>query len=89
MQMTFIKQTLLISLSGIILAWVLGSGCSKEDVLAPKADWSCIETGTRPAEGDSPCSDGKRFVKGASKAVVVVSANQAKHGRWCYQYHQR
>ncbi|MBT6177944.1 MAG: hypothetical protein HOI23_11910 [Deltaproteobacteria bacterium] len=62
--MTLIRQTMLITLSGIILAWVLGSGCSKEDVLAPKPDWSCMESGTRPALGDSPCSDGQRFVKG-------------------------
>ena len=64
MQMKLIKQTLLLSLSGLMLAWVLGSGCSKEEVLTPKADYSCIETGTRPASTEAPCSDGKRFVKG-------------------------
>ena len=86
MQMTLIKQTLLLSLSGLMLAWVLGSGCSKEDVLTTKPDYSCIETGTRPAEGDSPCADGKRFVKGLCVEARCDAGDMAPNccpGQFC------
>ena len=86
MQMTRIRQSILITLNGIILAWVLGSGCSKEDVLAPKPDWSCMESGTRPAIGDSPCSAGKRFVKGLCVEARCDAGDMAPNccpGQFC------
>ncbi|MEC9465286.1 MAG: hypothetical protein VX834_05860 [Myxococcota bacterium] len=48
----------------LVLAF-LSAGCSEEETkLTTKPDWICEEDGGRPGLDDSPCSGGKRFVKG-------------------------
>lgn len=86
MQMRDMNQALFSSILALSLLGALGTGCSKEEVLSPKVDWSCIENGTRPASGDSPCSDGKRFVKGQCVEARCDSGDLAPNccpGQFC------